>query len=376
MRKVLFLFILLLNGMYANCMENKKALIFGVTGQDGAYLTELLLDKGYQVHGVKRRSSSHNTDRLDKFYKGPEIKKRNFILYYGDITDASNVIALIQKIKPGEIYNLAAQSHVQVSFELPEYTAQTDGIGTLRILEAIRLLGLEKDIKFYQASTSELYGKIQEEVQSETTPFYPRSPYGVAKLYGYWITRNYREAYNMFACNGILFNHESPLRGETFVTKKITMAACKIKLGMQDCLYLGNMNSKRDWGYAKDYVEAMWLMLQQDKPDDFVIASGSTHSVREFVTYAFNEVGIEVEFEGDGVNEIARNINTNQVVVRVDPRYFRPTEVDVLLGNPNKAKKELNWTSKTSLEELVKIMVTSDMKDAKKELFFQSIVDK
>jgi GDPmannose 4,6-dehydratase len=373
MKKTIYFLLITANIFFFNFIQakenvmKKKALIFGITGQDGAYLTELLLNKGYIVHGVVRRSSSINTGRIDRFYQGPEVKDRSFILHYGDMTDSLNVCHLIEKTLPDEIYNLAAQSHVKVSFELPEYTTQVDGVGVLKILEAVRLLGLSKSIKFYQASTSELYGKIQEEFQSETTPFYPRSPYACAKIYGYWITRNYREAYGMFACNGILFNHESPLRGETFVTKKITKAVCRIKLGMQECLYLGNINAKRDWGYAKDYVEAMYLMLQQDKPDDYVVATGKSYSVREFVEKSFKEVGIDITWQGEGVNEIGINSKNNDILVKINPRYFRPTEVEVLLGNPAKAKKILNWEPKTSFDELVKIMIQEDMIEAQKE---------
>ncbi|WP_216604759.1 GDP-mannose 4,6-dehydratase [Lysinibacillus fusiformis] len=333
----------------------KVAFITGVNGQDGAYLTEFLLNKDYVVHGLIRRSSLERIDRIESLMTNP-----NFILHYGDLSDSTNLIRLISEIKPDEIYNLAAQSHVQVSFETPEYTANTDGIGTLRILEAIRILGLEKKTKFYQASTSELYGKVAEIPQSEMTPFYPRSPYAAAKLYGYWITVNYREAYDIFACNGILFNHESPLRGETFVTRKITIAASKIKKGLQRCLYLGNLDSKRDWGFARDYVEAMWLMLQQERPEDFVIATGKTRTVREFVEKTFLELDINIKWQGNGIEEVGIDTETNRVVVKVDPKYFRPTEVDILLGNYSKAKKKLGWEPKTSFEELVKMMVQSD----------------
>ncbi len=347
--------------------QKKTALIFGVTGQDGAYLTELLLKKGYVVHGVKRRSSSPNTSRLDSFYEEKQNASR-FFLHYGDVTDGANVLALIQKIQPDEIYNLAAQSHVKVSFELPEYTAEVDGLGTLRILEAIRALKLSQKIKFYQASTSELYGLVQEIPQTEMTPFHPRSPYATAKLYAYWSTVNYREAYGIFACNGILFNHESPLRDETFVTRKITLAACRYKVGVaKGPLYLGNLNAMRDWGYAKDYVEAMWKILQQEKPDDFVIASGETHSVREFVELAFNELGIEIEWRGVGVDEVGIDKKTGHEIVKIDPHYFRPSEVDFLLGNPEKAKRQLGWTPKTSFKQLVKIMTESDYQTALKE---------
>ena len=339
----------------------KTALITGITGQDGAYLAEFLLNKGYTVHGIKRRSSSFNTQRIDHLYRDPHERNVNFFMHYGDLTDSTNLIRIVQEVQPDEIYNLAAQSHVQVSFETPEYTANSDAIGTLRLLEAIRILGLEKKTKFYQASTSELYGKVQEIPQSETTPFYPRSPYGAAKLYAYWVTVNYREAYDMFACNGILFNHESPTRGETFVTRKITMAVAKIKNGLQDKLYLGNLDAKRDWGFAGDYVEAMWLMLQQDEPDDIVIATGETHSVREFVELAFGEVGIEIQWRGEGVDEVGVDAATGDVVVEIDPRYYRPTEVELLLGDPTKAKEKLGWEAKVELRELVKMMVEGDM---------------
>lgn len=341
--------------------QKKVALIFGITGQDGAYLTEFLLDKNYEVHGVKRRSSSPNTGRIDKFYEPRQANNAKMILHYGDLTDAVNVLSLIHSIQPDEIYNLAAQSHVQVSFELPEYTAEVDALGTLHILEAIRILGLTKKTKFYQASTSELYGLVQEIPQTETTPFYPRSPYGVAKLYAYWITVNYREAYDIFACNGILFNHESPLRGETFVTRKVTLAACRTKLGLQDILYIGNIDSKRDWGYAKDYVVAMWLMLQQENPEDFVIATGETHTVREFIELVYKELGMDIEWHGTGENEYGIDKNTGKTIIKVDLRYFRPTEVDLLLGNPAKAKKILHWQPTTTFHELIKIMVAADM---------------
>ena len=350
----------------------KKALITGVTGQDGSYLAEFLLNKGYDVHGVLRRSSSFNTGRIEHLYMDDLVedmhKSRNFKLHYGDLTDSTNIISLIQKVKPDEIYNLAAQSHVKVSFETPEYTAQVDAVGTLRILEAVRLLGLENKTKIYQASTSELYGLVQEIPQSETTPFYPRSPYGVAKLYGFWITKNYREAYGMFASNGILFNHESPRRGETFVTRKITLAAARIRLGKQKKLYLGNLNAKRDWGHAKDYVECMWLILQNDDPDDFVIATGEMHTVREFCQLAFKEVGINLRWEGEGINEKGIDDETGKVIVEVDPQYFRPTEVDQLLGNPSKAVEKLGWNpTQTPFETLVKEMVQEDLKLVKKE---------
>ena len=339
----------------------KTALITGITGQDGAYLAEFLLNKGYIVHGIKRRSSSFNTERIDHLYRDPHERNVNFFMHYGDLTDSTNLIRIIQETQPDEIYNLAAQSHVQVSFDTPEYTANSDAVGTLRLLEAIRILGLEKKTKFYQASTSELYGKVQEIPQSETTPFYPRSPYGAAKLYAYWVTVNYREAYGMFACNGILFNHESPIRGETFVTRKITMAVARIKKGLQEKLYLGNLDAKRDWGFAGDYVEAMWLMLQQDEPDDLVIATGETHSVREFVELAFGEVGIEIEWQGESVDEVGLDAATGDVLVKIDPRYYRPTEVELLLGNPTKAKEKLGWEAKVGLGELVKMMVEGDM---------------
>lgn len=344
----------------------KKALITGITGQDGSYLAEFLLNKGYEVHGIMRRSSSFNTGRIEHLYIDNYIEdmhnEKNFYLHYGDITDSTNVISLIQKIKPDEIYNLAAQSHVKVSFDIPEYTANVDALGTLRILEAVHLLGLT-DTKIYQASTSELYGLVQEVPQSETTPFYPRSPYGVAKLYGFWITKNYREAYHIFACNGILFNHESPRRGETFVTRKITLAAARIKLGKQKKLYLGNLNAKRDWGHAKDYVECMWLILQHDEPDDFVIATGEMHTVREFCDLAFKEIGITLRWEGNGVDEKGIDSKTGDVLIEVDPQYFRPTEVDQLLGNPSKAIEKLGWNpTSTPFENLVKEMVQEDLK--------------
>lgn len=350
----------------AENLPRKKALIFGITGQDGTYLTEFLLEKNYEVHGVKRRSSSINTARIDKFYEDPHGATR-FFLHYGDVTDSMNVVNLIRMIGPDEIYNLAAQSHVKVSFELPEYTAEVDALGTLRILEAIRLLGLEKKVKFYQASTSEMYGKVQEIPQTENTPFYPRSPYGVAKVYAFWITKNYRESYDMFACNGILFNHESPERGETFATRKITLAACRTKLGLQDVLYIGNLDAKRDWGYAKDYVEAMWLMLQQDKPDDFVIATGEAHSVRECIEIAYRELDMEIEWHGEGQKEYGVNMKTGKVIVKVDPRYFRPAEVDFLLGNSEKARKILNWKPKVTFQELIKIMIKADFQLVSKE---------
>jgi GDPmannose 4,6-dehydratase len=347
----------------------KKALITGITGQDGAYLTEFLLSKGYEVHGIKRRTSLFNTDRIDHLYQDPHEKNVKLKLHYGDLTDSTNLIRIIQEVQPDEIYNLGAMSHVQVSFETPEYTANVDGLGTLRILEAIRILGLEKKTKFYQASTSELYGLVQETPQKETTPFYPRSPYAIAKLYGYWTTVNYREAYGIYACNGILFNHESPIRGETFVTRKITRAASKIALGLDEKLYLGNLDSQRDWGHAQDYVEAMWLMLQQSVPEDFVIATGTTTSVRDFVRMAFAEAGIVLEFRGVGVEEKAvvkschgdYKIPVGKEIVAVDPKYFRPTEVDLLLGDPTKAKTKLGWKPKHDLSSLVKDMMQSDL---------------
>ena len=345
---------------------NKTALITGITGQDGAYLAEFLLKKGYVVHGIKRRSSLFNTDRIDHLYQDPHVDNRKFILHHGDLTDSTNLIRIIQQVQPDEIYNLAAMSHVAVSFETPEYTANADGIGTLRILEAIRILGLEKKTRFYQASTSELYGLVQETPQKESTPFYPRSPYAVAKLYGYWITVNYREAYGLFACNGILFNHESPLRGETFVTRKITRALARINLGLQECLYLGNMDSLRDWGHARDYVEAQWLMLQHDKPEDFVIATGVQYSVRDFVNAAAKELGITITWQGHGVEETGTDQN-GKIIVRVDHRYFRPTEVETLLGDPTKAKEKLGWAPKTSFDDLVAEMVREDLKSAERD---------
>jgi GDPmannose 4,6-dehydratase len=354
----------------------KKALITGITGQDGAYLSDLLLKKGYEVHGIKRRTSLFNTDRIDHLYEDPHIDNRHFVLHYGDLTDSTNLIRIIQEVQPDEIYNLGAMSHVKVSFDIPEYTANTDAVGTLRILEAVRLLGLTEKTRIYQASTSELYGLVQEVPQSERTPFYPRSPYAVAKMYGFWITVNYREAYNMYACNGILFNHESPLRGETFVTRKITRAVAKIALAMQDKLWLGNLNAQRDWGHAKDYVEAMWLMLQQDAPEDFVIATGVTTPVREFVRMAFAEVGIEIEFKGEGVDEKgivktcsnpAYQLTVGTEVVAVDPRYFRPTEVELLIGDPTKANTKLGWKPKYDLAGLVKEMVAADLDIFKRE---------
>jgi GDPmannose 4,6-dehydratase len=354
----------------------KKALITGITGQDGAYLADLLLKKGYEVHGIKRRSSLFNTDRIDHLYQDPHESNLRFVLHYGDLSDSTNLIRIIQQVQPDEIYNLGAMSHVQVSFDTPEYTANADGIGTLRILEAIRILGLVNKTKVYQASTSELYGLVQAVPQSETTPFYPRSPYAVAKMYAYWITVNYREAYGMFACNGILFNHESPLRGETFVTRKITRGTAKIALGLQDKLYLGNLDARRDWGHAKDYVEAMWLILQQDKPEDFVIATGVTTTVRDFIKMAFNEVGIVLEFIGEGASERGYvvscsnpdyQVEIGKEVVAVDSRYFRPTEVDLLIGDPTKCKTKLNWKPKYDLAGLVKDMMSSDVEHFEKE---------
>lgn len=350
----------------------KVALITGVTGQDGSYLAEFLLEKGYEVHGMKRRASSFNTSRIDYLYQDIHNKNLKFKLHYGDLTDSTNLIRLIQEIQPDEIYNLAAQSHVKVSFDCPEYTANADGLGTLRLLEAIRILKLEKKTKLYQASTSELYGLVQETPQKETTPFYPRSPYACAKLYGYWITVNYREAYNIFACNGILFNHESPRRGETFVTRKITRAAVRIKLGVEEKLYLGNLDSKRDWGHAKDYIEGMWLVLQQDKPEDFVLATGVTTTIRDFCNITFKELGIEIKWKGKGINEKGINKATGKTIIEVDPRYFRPTEVDLLLGNAAKARKKLGWEPKYDLSALVKEMVKEDLKEAKKEVFLKS----
>ncbi|MEI6262021.1 MAG: GDP-mannose 4,6-dehydratase [Deltaproteobacteria bacterium] len=365
----------------------KCALITGVTGQDGAYLAEFLLAKGYKVHGIKRRASSFNTRRVDHLYRDPHETDVHFSMHYGDLTDATNLIRIVQEVKPDEIYNLAAQSHVQVSFETPEYTANSDALGTLRILEAIRILGLETHTRFYQASTSEMYGKVQEIPQKESTPFYPRSPYGAAKVYAYWITVNYREAYNMFACNGILFNHESPVRGETFVTRKITRAVARIRLGLQDRLYLGNLNSQRDWGYAGDYVEAMWLMLQQQTPEDFVIATGKAHSVREFVEKAFDAIGIHLTWRGSDIeetgvvdtvsfsencrNSLKKPPEPGQVVVSIDPRYFRPAEVEFLLGDPTKARKVLGWNPKMDFEELIRIMVEKDMMEARKDFLVE-----
>jgi len=361
-------------------MQNKVALITGVTGQDGAYLSEFLLKKGYIVHGLKRRSSLFNTDRIDHLYQDPHVEDRNFILHYGDMTDSTNLIRLIQEIQPNEIYNLAAMSHVHVSFEVPEYTANADGIGTLRVLDAVRMLGLEKKTRIYQASTSELYGKVQEVPQSETTPFYPRSPYAVAKMYAYWITVNYREAYGMYACNGILFNHESPIRGETFVTRKITRATSRIALGLQDKFYLGNLDAQRDWGHAKDYVRMMWMILQAEEAEDWVIATGKTTTVRDFVKMAFGEVGIALEFTGKGVNEKAFvkacgdpkfQIEIGKEVLSVDPKYFRPTEVELLIGDPTKANTKLGWTPEYDLPALVKDMMQSDVQLMEKEQYLK-----
>ena len=349
-------------------MANKKiALITGVTGQDGAYLAELLLSKGYEVHGIKRRSSSFNTERIDHIYKDPHDKGRNFFLHYGDLSDATNIIRIVQQIQPDEIYNLGAQSHVAVSFETPEYTADTVGLGALRILDAIRISGLTKKTRFYQASTSELYGEVQEIPQKETTPFYPRSPYAAAKLYAYWITVNYREAYGIYACNGILFNHESPVRGETFVTRKITRALARISLGLQDKLYLGNLDAKRDWGHAKDYVEMQWLMLQQEQPEDFCIATGIQYSVRDFVNFAWKHLGKKIRWEGDGIHEKGFDVESNEIIVEVDPAYFRPTEVETLLGDPSKAKKKLGWEPKITVQELVGEMIDNDLDIAKRD---------
>ncbi len=345
----------------------RKALITGITGQDGAYLAEFLLNKGYEVHGIKRRSSLLNTQRIDHLYQDPHVDHPRLLLYYGDLTDTSSLVHTIQKVQPDEIYNLAAQSHVMVSFEQPEYTANADALGALRILEAIRLLGLSGKTRFYQASTSEMYGQVRETPQSETTRFHPRSPYGVAKVYGYWITVNYRESYGIYACNGILFNHESPIRGETFVTRKITRSLARIKMGLQDCLYLGNLHSLRDWGHARDYVEAQWMMLQQEKPQDYVIATGEQHSVREFVDLAAAELGIHLRWEGKGVEERAI-VGRGETVVRVDPRYFRPAEVETLLGNPEKARRELGWTPRTTFNELVAEMAAEDLRLTKRDL--------
>ncbi|TPG47845.1 GDP-mannose 4,6-dehydratase [Rhodanobacter glycinis] len=358
----------------------KRALISGITGQDGAYLAEFLLEKGYEVHGVKRRASSFNTERVNHLYQDPHESGQRFFLHYGDLTDATNLIRIIQQVQPDEIYNLGAQSHVQVSFETPEYTANTDAMGTLRILEAIRILGMERKTRFYQASTSELYGKVQQVPQSEATPFYPRSPYGVAKLYAYWITVNYREAYGLYACNGILFNHESPRRGETFVTRKITRALARIHLGQEDCLYLGNLDARRDWGHARDFVEAQWLMLQQDSPEDFVIATGVQHSVREFVDGAAGELGIRIEWIGSGIEEhgivasapTESAVKPGQRIVAIDPRYFRPAEVETLLGDPSKARQQLGWRARTDFNELVREMMQADLQLARRDALVRS----
>ena len=350
----------------------KVAFITGITGQDGAYLAELLLKKDYIVHGLKRRSSSFNTGRIDHLYQDPHVNKRNFILHHGDLTDSTNLIRIIQEVQPDEIYNLAAQSHVQVSFETPEYTANADGLGTLRILEAIRLLNMVEKTKFYQASTSELYGMAQEVPQNEKTPFYPRSPYAVAKLYGYWITINYREAYNLYACNGILFNHESPVRGETFVTRKITRAAARISMGTQERVYLGNLDAKRDWGHASDFVEGMWRMLQQDEPEDFVLATGVTTTIREFTERAFAEVGITLEWSGKGVDETGRDVKSGNIIVSIDPAYFRPTEVDLLIGDASKAREKLGWQPTCDLQQMIEEMIKADLEEARKDQLLQS----
>jgi len=352
-------------------MPKKKALITGITGQDGAYLAEFLIDKGYEVHGIKRRSSLFNTDRIDHLYQDPHVGNRKLVLHHGDMTDSSSLTHIIQQVQPDEIYNLAAQSHVAVSFEEPEYTANSDAMGALRILEAIRILGLTDKTRYYQASTSELFGKVQEIPQKETTPFYPRSPYAVAKLYAYWITVNYREAYGIYACNGILFNHESPIRGETFVTRKITRALARIKLGLQDCVWLGNLNAKRDWGHARDYVEMQWLMLQQEQAEDFVIATGKQYSVREFVDAAAHELGITIEWQGTGVDEKGVDTESGKTIVQVDPRYFRPTEVETLLGDPSKAKQKLGWVPRIEFKDLVKEMIVADLKDAERDELIQ-----
>lgn len=367
---------------YLGGFMKKKALITGVTGQDGSYLAEFLLEKGYEVHGIKRRASSFNTQRVDHIYEDPHVDNQHFILHYGDLTDTSNLVRIIQQVQPDEIYNLGAQSHVAVSFEAPEYTADVDAMGTLRILEAIRILGLEKKTRFYQASTSELYGLVQETPQKETTPFYPRSPYAVAKMYAYWITVNYREAYGMYACNGILFNHESPRRGETFVTRKITRGLANIAQGLESCLYMGNMDALRDWGHAKDYVRMQWMMLQQDKPDDFVIATGVQYSVREFITWSAKELGITLRFEGNGVDEVAivdnidgndaPALNVGDVIVKVDPRYFRPAEVETLLGDPTKAKDKLGWVPEITTQEMCAEMVAADLKSAKRHALLKA----
>ena len=357
--------------MRENILSKKKALITGITGQDGAYLAEFLLSKGYEVHGIRRSASLFNTDRIDHLYHDPHDTGCDLTLHYGDMTDSSSLIRIVQQVQPDEIYNLAAQSHVAVSFEEPEYTANSDALGALRILEAIRIAGLEKKARFYQASTSELYGLVQETPQKETTPFYPRSPYAVAKMYAYWITINYREAYGMYACNGILFNHESPIRGGTFVTRKITRALARIKLGLKDCLYLGNLNALRDWGHARDYVEMQWLMLQQQKPEDFVIATGEQHSVREFVELAAKEIDIQVRWEGEGENEKGYDTRTGKCIVAVDAKYYRPAEVETLLGDPSKAKQKLGWVPTTSFQELVTEMIREDMKEAQHDELFK-----
>jgi len=349
----------------------KRALITGITGQDGAYLAEFLIEKGYEVHGIKRRSSSFNTARIDHLYQDPHDEELRFILHYGDLTDATNLIRVIQEVKPHELYNLAAQSHVKVSFESPVYTANVDALGALRLLEAIRILKLEDKTRFYQASTSEIYGKVQEVPQTEKTPFYPRSPYGVAKLYAYWVTVNYREAYGIFACNGILFNHESPIRGETFITRKITRALARIKLKLQDCLYVGNLNAKRDWGHAKDYIEMQWLMLQQDKAEDYVIATGIQHSVRECISIAADCLDMRISWKGKGPDEKGINEKSGKVVVAIDPRYFRPTEVDTLLGDPSKARQKLGWKARYTFEELISEMVEADLKEAERDRFIR-----
>ena len=349
----------------------KKALITGVTGQDGSYLAKFLLDKGYEVHGIKRRASSFNTTRIDPLYQDPHERDVKFHLHYGDLTDSTNLIRVVQQVQPDEIYNLGAQSHVQVSFETPEYTANSDALGTLRLLEAIRIAGLTSKVRFYQASSSEMFGKVAETPQTEKTPFHPRSPYGAAKVYSYWVTVNYREAYGMYAANGILFNHESPVRGETFVTRKITRAAARIKLGQQDRLFLGNMDAKRDWGYAGDYVEAMWLMLQQDKPDDFVIATGETRSVREFVNHVFAEIGIKIRWEGSGLDEKGIDSDNGRVLIEIDPRYFRPAEVDLLLGDAGKARETFGWEPKVTFDELVKMMIDTDLREAERQKYLQ-----
>ncbi|MDP7171427.1 MAG: GDP-mannose 4,6-dehydratase [SAR324 cluster bacterium] len=350
----------------------KVAFITGITGQDGAYLAELLLKKDYIVHGLKRRSSSFNTGRIDHLYQDPHVNKRNFILHHGDLTDSTNLIRIIQEIQPDEIYNLAAQSHVQVSFETPEYTANADGLGTLRILEAIRLLNMSDKTKFYQASTSELYGMVQEVPQNEKTPFYPRSPYAVAKIYGYWITINYREAYNLYACNGILFNHESPVRGETFVTRKITRAVARISMGTQERVYLGNLDAKRDWGHASDFVEGMWRMLQQEEPEDFVLATGVTTTIREFTERAFAEVGITLEWSGNGVDETGRDAKSGNILVSIDPAYFRPTEVDLLIGDASKAREKLGWQPTCNLQQMIEEMIKADLEETRKDQLLQS----